>query len=667
MNGKIELLDKINIPADLRELPPENLTDVCMELRQYIIDVLSRNPGHLGASLGTVELTVALHYVFNTPLDRIVWDVGHQAYGHKILTGRRDRFNTLRHLGGISGFPNPEESEYDAFIAGHASNSISAALGIATAFELQNDDSRHVVAVIGDGAMTGGLAFEGLNNASNNPNNLLIILNDNDMAIDQNVGGMSRYLVDITTSQTYNKMRYDLYRMMRKMKLITEDRRENILRFNNSLKALLSKQHNLFEGFNIRYFGPVDGHDVLDLVQKLNDIKDMKGPKLLHIKTQKGKGFKPAEESATEWHAPGKFDKETGKRIFSVGLNQPQLYQDVFGHTLVELAEQDKRVVGITPAMPTGCSMCYMMKRFPERTFDVGIAEGHAVTFSAGLAKEGMIPFCNIYSSFMQRAYDEVIHDAALQKLHIVFCLDRGGLVGEDGATHHGVFDLAYMRTIPNVTIASPINEVDLRNLMFTGYQDNAGTFVIRYPRGKGELHDWQQPFQLLPVGKGRKLREGNDIAVLSIGPIGNEVKKAIEMIREGGPSVAHFDMIYLKPIDEDLLHEIGKRFKYVITVENGIRSGGLGSVVAEFMTDNGYTPRIKRIGVPDQFVEHGTIEELFKICGMDAESIYKQLMTFSDVKTNRIPASQSGINTQLTAAGGLIFSLHEKNDSLRS
>ena len=627
VSAKTGLLNRINTPADLRNLSQKELTNVCAELRQFIIDVLSRNPGHLGASLGTVELTVALHYVFNTPFDRIVWDVGHQAYGHKILTGRRERFDTLRHLGGISGFPNPEESEYDAFIAGHASNSISAALGISTAFELQNSDNRHVVAVIGDGAMTGGLAFEGLNNASNNPNNLLIILNDNDMAIDRNVGGMSRYLVDITTSRTYNKMRYDMYRVFRKMRLISEKRRENILRFNNSLKALISKQHNLFEGFSIRYFGPIDGHDVLDLVQKLNDIKDMKGPKLLHIKTQKGKGYKPAEESATEWHAPGKFDKETGKRYFSVDMNQPQSYQDVFGHTLVELAGMDKRIVGVTPAMPTGCSMCYMMKQYPERTFDVGIAEGHAVTFSAGLAKEGMIPFCNIYSSFMQRAYDEVIHDAAIQKSHIVFCLDRAGLVGEDGATHHGVFDMAYMRSIPNLTIASPINEVDLRNLMFTGSRDEAGTFVIRYPRGNGELSDWQQPLQILPPGKGRKLREGKDIAIISIGAIGNEVSKAIDMIKDNSPSVAHFDMIYLKPIDEDILHEVGQRFKNIITVENGIRSGGLGSVVAEFMTENGYSPRIKRIGVPDKFIEHGTIKELFKICEMDAESIYKEIM----------------------------------------
>ena len=626
VNEKTNFLEKINFPADLRELPPEALEGVCSELRQYIIDVLSCNPGHLGASLGTVELTVALHYVFNTPIDRIVWDVGHQAYGHKILTGRRERFHTLRQLGGISGFPNPNESEYDAFIAGHASNSISAALGIATASELQNTKDRQVIAVIGDGSMTGGLAFEGLNNASNNPNNMLIILNDNNMAIDRNVGGMSRYLVEITTSRTYNNMRYGMYRFMRKYNLITEKRRENILRFNNSLKALLSKQHNLFEGFSIRYFGPVDGHDVLNLVRKLNDIKRMKGPKLLHLKTQKGKGFKPAEESATTWHAPGKFDKETGERLFSVDLTQPLSYQHVFGHTLVELAERFPKVVGVTPAMPTGCSMCLMMERFPERTFDVGIAEGHAVTFSAGLAKEGMIPFCNIYSSFMQRAYDEVIHDAALQNMHIVFCLDRAGLVGEDGATHHGAFDLAYMRPIPNLTVASPINEVDLRNLMFTGSIEGAGTFVIRYPRGQGQLRNWQQPsFQILPPGKGRQLRQGTDIAVLSLGPIGNEVTKAIEMI--DNISVAHYDMIYLKPIDELILHEVGQHYKTIITVEDGVKNGGLGSAVAEFMADNEYTPRIKRIGIPDQFIEHGTIPELFNLCGMDAESIFKEIM----------------------------------------
>ena len=615
------LLNRIHFPADLHQLSEEQLPEVCAELRQYIIDVLSENPGHLGASLGTVELTVALHYVFNAPYDRIVWDVGHQAYGHKILTGRREAFHTLRKFGGISGFPNPAESEYDAFIAGHASNSISAAMGMAVASALKHED-RHVIAVIGDGAMTGGLAFEGLNNASVNPNNLLIILNDNNMAIDHSVGGLSQYLVDITTSQAYNKMRYDVYRGLKKINLIDDSRRDNILRFNNSLKALLTQQHNLFEGFSIRYFGPVDGHDVGYLVKLLNDIKDMQGPKLLHIKTKKGKGFKPAEESATEWHAPGRFNKETGERIIVHKLNEPQLYQDVFGHTLVELAEKDERIVGITPAMPTGCSMTYLMKEFPDRAFDVGIAEGHAVTFSAGLAKEGMIPFCNVYSSFMQRAYDMVIHDVALQKLHLILCLDRAGLVGEDGATHHGVFDLAYLRPIPNLAISSPLNEWDLRNLMYTGYKISDGPFVIRYPRGKGEKSDWRNEMQILPIGKGRKLREGNDIAVLSLGPIGNEAIKAINQVEPDGISVAHYDMIYLKPLDEALLHEVGRKFKRIITIENGVIAGGLGSAVLEFMADHGYTPQVKRIGVPDQFIEHGSIPELYKLCGMDADSI---------------------------------------------
>ena len=622
MNTDEHLLNKINNPSDLRKLPEEQLPEVCNELRQYIIDVLSENPGHLGASLGTVELTVALHYVFNTPYDRIVWDVGHQAYGHKILTGRREAFHTLRKFGGISGFPNPSESKYDAFIAGHASNSISAALGMSVASTLENE-KRHVIAVIGDGAMTGGLAFEGLNNASTHPNNLLIILNDNNMAIDHNVGGLSQYLVDITTSRGYNKVRYDLYKGLKKMKLIDEGKRDNILRFNNSLKALLTQQHNLFEGFSIRYFGPVDGHDVNYLVKILNDIKDMQGPKLLHIKTKKGKGFKPAEESATEWHAPGKFNKETGERILSHSLNEPQLYQDVFGYTLVELAEKDRRVVGVTPAMPTGCSMTYLMKRFPERAFDVGIAEGHAVTFSAGMAKDGLIPFCNIYSSFMQRAYDEIIHDVALQKLHMVLCLDRSGLVGEDGVTHHGVFDLAYLRPIPNLTIASPLNEWDLRNLMYTGYKTN-GTMVIRYPRGKGEKKDWKNPMEIMPVGKGRKLKDGTDVAVLSIGPIGNEVTKAIAMVPE--ISVAHYDMIYLKPIDEALLHEVGQKFKHIITVENGVACGGLGSAVLEFMADNHYTPQVNRLGIPDRFIEHGSIPELYQLCGIDCNSIATKL-----------------------------------------
>lgn len=621
------LLESIDSPDDLRRLPQEALPEVCAELRQYIIDVLSENPGHLGASLGTVELTVALHYVFRTPYDRIVWDVGHQAYGHKILTGRREAFHTLRKMGGISGFPNPKESEYDAFIAGHASNSISAAMGISVASALKKEDDRHVIAVIGDGAMTGGLAYEGLNNASANPNNLLIILNDNNMAIDHNVGGLSQYLVDITTSQAYNKMRYDVYRGLRKMKLIDENRRENILRFNNSLKALLTQQHNLFEGFSIRYFGPIDGHDVGYLIKVLNDIKDLKGPKLLHIKTKKGKGFKPAEESATEWHAPGRFNKETGERLVEHNLNAPQLYQDVFGHTLVELAEKDPRIVGVTPAMPTGCSMTFLMKAFPERAFDVGIAEGHAVTFSAGLAKEGMIPFCNIYSSFMQRGYDMVIHDVALQNLHVIMCLDRAGLVGEDGATHHGVFDFAYMRPIPNLTIASPLNECDLRDLMYTAYVAQDGPFVIRYPRGKGEKTDWRTPLEVLPIGKGRKLREGKDLAVLSIGPIGNEVAKAIDRAEAEGRSVAHYDMIYLKPLDEALLHEIGQAYSRIITVENGVVRGGFGSAVLEFMADNGYTPRVERIGVPDRFIEQGSIPELYKLCGMDAESIYRCIM----------------------------------------
>ncbi|MDR1675560.1 MAG: 1-deoxy-D-xylulose-5-phosphate synthase [Tannerella sp.] len=630
------LLDYIDSPADLRNLPVERLEQVCAELRQYIVAVLSENPGHLGASLGTVELTVALHYVFNTPDDRIVWDVGHQAYGHKILTGRRDAFQTLRKFKGLSGFPNPAESEYDAFIAGHASNSISAALGMSVAFQLEDRADRHVVAVIGDGAMTGGLAYEGLNNASINPNNLLIILNDNDMAIDQSVGGLSQYLVNITTSHTYNKLRYSVYRQLRRMNLISENRRENILRFNNSLKALISRQHNLFEGFSIRYFGPVNGHDVKDLVQKLNDIKVMQGPKLLHIKTTKGKGFKPAEESATEWHAPGRFNRETGERIQPKWLDEPQYYQDVFGHTLVELAEKDERVVGVTPAMPTGCSMNFLMKAFPGRAFDVGIAEGHAVTFSAGLAKEGLIPFCNIYSSFMQRAYDQVIHDVALQKLHLVLCLDRAGLVGEDGATHHGVFDLACLRPVPGLTIASPLNELDLRNLMYTGCHTSSGPFVIRYPRGKGELTHWQNEMRILPPGKGRKLREGTQMAVLSIGPIGNEAVKAIDLLEAEGFSVAHYDMIYLKPIDEEILHEVGQRFSRIVTLENGVITGGLGSAVMEFMSGNGYAACVKRMGVPDRFIEHGSIRELYRLCGMDAAAIAEEIRVLAALPDHR-------------------------------
>ena len=619
-----QLLRQINSPDDLRRLQPEQLEQVCLELRQYIIEVLADNPGHFGSSLGTIELTVALHYVFNTPYDRIIWDVGHQAYGHKILTGRKEQFHTLRKLGGISGFPNPKESEYDAFIAGHASNSISAALGIAVASNLKNEKDRKVIAVIGDGSMTGGLAFEGLNNVSINPNDLLIILNDNNMSIDKPVGGMSDYLVHITTSRMYNRIRFQLYRFFRKIGLIQERRKGAILRFNNSLKALLTQQHNIFEGFNIRYFGPVDGHDIKGLIRIINDIKNMTGPKLLHIQTVKGKGFEPAEKEATIWHSPGKFNKETGERIIGHSKDEPQLYQDVFGHTLVELAKQNDRIVGITPAMPTGCSMIFLMKEMPHRAFDVGIAEGHAVTFAAGLAKEGMLPFCNIYSSFMQRAFDQIIHDAALQNLDMVLCLDRAGLVGEDGATHHGNFDLAYLRCIPNITIASPLNEIVLRNLMYTASQPGKGVFVIRYPRGKGERRDWQKPFEILPVGKGQKLKDGKEVAVLSLGAIGNIAAEAITKAQASGIDAAHYDMIYLKPLDKALLHEVGKNFRRIITVENGTIQGGLGSAVSEFMMDNGYTPEIKRIGVPDRFIEHGTIPQLYHLCGMDAESISK-------------------------------------------
>lgn len=623
----MHLLEKINSPADLRQLQAEQLEEVCHDLRQYIIEVLAENPGHFASSLGTVELTVALHYVLNTPYDKIIWDVGHQAYGHKILTGRREAFKTLRKFGGIGGFPNPEESEYDAFIAGHASNSISAALGMAIASNLKNEKDRKIVAVIGDGSMTGGLAFEGLNNVSTNPNNLLIILNDNNMSIDKSVGGMNEYLVNITTSKTYNNIRYKLYNFFKKIGFIREEKKGAILRFNNSLKALLTQQHNIFEGFNVRYFGPVDGHDIKGLIRVINDIKNMKGPKLLHVQTIKGKGFKPAEKEATIWHSPGKFNIETGERIVGKSKDEPQLYQDIFGHTLVELAKQDDRIIGITPAMPTGSSMIYLMNEMPHRAFDVGIAEGHAVTFSAGLAKEGMLPFCNIYSSFMQRAYDQIIHDAALQKLDMVLCIDRAGLVGEDGCTHHGNFDLAYLRCIPNITLASPLNEIDLRNLMYTGSRPGMGVFVLRYPRGKGELSDWQKPFEILPVGKGRKLKAGKEIAVISIGPIGNIAAEAIEKAKESGIDAAHYDMIFLKPIDETLLHEIGKKYKRILTVENGTIQGGLGTAVMEFMAENNYSVEIKRIGVPDHFIEHGTIPELYRLCGMDVASITKALI----------------------------------------
>ena len=618
-----DILSQIIYPEDLRKLPLNQLEDVCDSLRNFIIDELSSNPGHFGSSLGTIELTVALHYAFNTPYDRIVWDVGHQAYAHKILTGRREKFHTNRKLHGLSGFPNPAESEYDTFTAGHASNSISAALGMAVASALsENDKKRHVIAVIGDAAISGGLAFEGLNNACVHKNNLLIILNDNNMAIDHNVGGLNQYLVNITTSKQYNKIRYDLYRTFRKANLITDEMKGAILRFNNSLKSLITRQHNIFEGLDIRYFGPVDGHDVQSLVRILNQIKDMEGPKLLHIRTIKGKGFKPAEKSATEWHAPGCFNKITGERIIADTNGLPPRFQDVFGKTLVELAHNNKKIVGITPAMPTGCSMNFMMKEYPTRTFDVGIAEEHAVTFSGGLAAEGLLPFCNIYSSFMQRAYDEVIHDVAIQKLNVVFCLDRAGLVGEDGATHHGMFDLSYFRCIPNMTVSAPINEHWLRKLMFTAQLPDKGPFMIRYPRGRGVFPDWECPLEEVEIGKGYCLKEGSDVAVLSLGTIGNEVSKAIKMAESEGVSVAHYDMVFLKPIDEQLLHSVMKRYNRIVTVEEGVLNGGFGSAILEFMADNNYSAQIKRLGIPDQFIEQGTIAQLYEICGLDAQHI---------------------------------------------
>ena len=623
---KEQLLSTIYNPDDLRKLSPEQLPQICTELRQFLIDELSCNPGHFASSLGTVELTVALHYVFKTPYDRIVWDVGHQAYSHKILTERRDKFFTNRKFKGLSGFPSPFESKYDTFTAGHASNSISAALGMSVAANLKGENDRKVIAVIGDAAISGGLAFEGLNNASINPNNLLIILNDNDMAIDHNVGALNQYLVNITTSPSYNKLRYDIYRTLVKLKLISAEHRGAILRFNNSIKALISKHQNIFEGLNIRYFGPIDGHDVNYIIRVLNDIKEMSGPKLLHLKTIKGKGYAPAEKAATVWHAPGKFNKITGERFIVKDNNLPPLFQEVFGRTLVELARENKKIVGITPAMPTGCSMTYMMSEFPDRTFDVGIAEEQAVTFSGGLAKEGLIPFCNIYSTFMQRAFDEIIHDVAIQNLHVVFCLDRAGLVGEDGVTHHGAFDLSYLRCIPNMTIASPMNEHYLRHLMYTAQAKETGVFAIRYPRGRGSLVNWHCTPMILEIGKGRKLSDGEDIALISIGPIGVSAQKAIIRARRQGVSVAHYDMIFLKPIDEELLHEIGKKYSRIVTVEDGSIKGGLGMAVIEFMADNGYVPRIKRIGIPDQFIEHGTIPELYKLCGMDEDNIVSLL-----------------------------------------
>ena len=629
-DNSYKLLPQIDSPEDLRKLKASQLPEVCNELRQKIIDELSCNPGHFASSLGVIELTVALHYVFNTPYDRIVWDVGHQAYGHKILTGRRDSFHTNRKLNGIRPFPSPKESEYDTFTCGHASNSISAALGMAVAAKHKGEANRHVVAVIGDGSMSGGLAFEGLNNASTTPNDLLIILNDNNMAIDHSVGGMNQYLLNLQTSESYNRFRFKMARLLEKWGILNDKRRKSLIRFNNSLKSMISQQQNVFEGMDIRYFGPVDGHDVNGLAKVLKDIKDMQGPKLLHIHTTKGKGFEPAEKAATIWHAPGLFDKETGERIVADTEGMPPLFQDVFGNTLLELARQNDKIVGVTPAMPTGCSMNILMKEMPERGFDVGIAEGHAVTFSGGMAKDGLIPFCNIYSSFMQRAYDNIIHDVAIHKQNVVFCLDRAGLVGEDGPTHHGVFDLAYLRSIPNMTIASPMDEHELRKLMYTAQLPNQGPFAIRYPRGRGVQLDWECPLEAVQVGKGRKLKGGKDIAVLTLGPLGNEAAKAIASAEQkSGKSIAHYDLRFLKPLDEEMLDEIGQNYTSVVTVEDGTLKGGMGSAILEFMSDRGYTPTIRRIGIPDAFVQHGTPKELYQLCGMDAESIEKVLLSF--------------------------------------
>ena len=622
--NSFELLDKIKYPEDLRKLDVEQLPQLCQELRQDIIEEVSVNPGHFASSLGVVELTVALHYVYNTPEDRIVWDVGHQAYAHKLLTGRREQFFTNRKLGGIRPFPTPLESHFDTFACGHASNSISAALGMAVAAKLEGKQ-RHVVAVIGDGAMSGGLAFEGLNNASSTNNDLLIVLNDNDMSIDRAVGGMEKYLLNLDTNETYNRLRFKAAQWLHAKGWLDDDRKKGILRLNNALKSALSHQQNIFEGMNIRYFGPFDGNDVTEVVKKLKQLKLLRGPKLLHLHTIKGKGYKPAEESATIWHAPGKFNPATGERHVSNNTGEPPRYQDVFGETLVELAQANPKIVGVTPAMPTGCSLNIMMKAMPNRAFDVGIAEGHAVTFSAGMAKDGLMPFCNIYSSFSQRAYDNVIHDAALLNLPMVLCLDRAGLVGEDGPTHHGAFDIAALRAVPNLTIASPMDEHELRNLMYTAQLPNKGTFVIRYPRGNGVHAEWRTPMKEVAVGTGRCLREGTELAIISFGPIGNEVVNVLDEMPTT-KSVAHYDLRFVKPLDENMLQEIGNRFKKIITIEDGVRNGGMGSAVLEWLNDHKFYPQMVRMGLPDAFVEHGSVAQLRQLVGLDADSIRKEI-----------------------------------------
>ena len=625
INEYFPLLSAIDSPADLRKLDVAMLPKVCEELRRFMVHFLSSNPGHFASSMGAVEINVALHYVFDTPNDRLVWDVGHQAYAHKILTGRRDRFCENRTMGGLSGFPNPSESPYDTFMAGHASNSISAALGMSIASELKGEQ-RKIVAVIGDASISGGLAFEGLNNVSAHPNNMLIVLNDNDMSIDENVGALSAYMTKLTTSKRYNNIRYKLYQFLRRRHIITDKGKGLVLRFNNAMKSLLSGQQNIFEGLNIRYFGPFDGHDVVQLVKTFRDVKDMTGPKIVHLHTRKGKGYKPAEENPAVWHAPGKFNEETGERIVGDTAGKPLKYQDVFGHTLVQLAKQNDRVVGITAAMPSGTSMSMLQEAMPERTFDVGISEGHAVTFSGGLAKDGMHPFCAIYSSFLQRGFDHIIHDVAIQHLPVTFCIDRAGLVGEDGVTHHGAYDLAYLSCIPGLTVSAPLDEHYLRHLMYTSQLEGKGPFAIRYPRGGGVKVDWECEMKELPVGKGRRLADGEQLAVLSIGTIGNEVQKALAMLKEKGIFVAHYDMIFLKPIDQSILEEVAAKYRHVITVEDGTVVGGLGSRVAQWMASRPQAPRITMLGIPDQFVHQGTVAQLKAQCGIDAASLYHSI-----------------------------------------
>ncbi len=622
------LLDSINSPADLRKLPVTDLPQVCREIREFLIEACSGNPGHFASSMGAVELTVALHYVFDTPHDRLVWDVGHQAYGHKLLTGRRDRFSTNRTLGGLSGFPNPDESEYDTFTAGHASNSISAALGMAVATRLA-DEKRNVVAIIGDASVSGGLAFEGINNAANTPNNLLIVLNDNDMSIDRNVGSLNSYLAHLTTSPGYNRWRYRLYKGLHKLHLVSERGRGAIMRFNNSLKSLIVREQNIFEGLNIRYFGPFDGHDVIKIVRVLTDIRDMDGPRILHLRTIKGKGYAPAEADPAKWHAPGKFDPSTGRRACDkpASAPHPPKFQDVFGETLLELAKANPKIVGITAAMPSGTSMSIMQAAMPDRVFDVGISEGHAVTFAGGLAKEGMIPFTAIYSSFLQRGYDHIIHDVAIQRLPVVFCIDRAGLVGEDGMTHHGALDMAYLRSIPNIIVSAPADEAAMRDLMYTASLGKHGPFAIRYPRGGGRMIDWRTPMNEVEIGKGRRLRDGNQVAVLSIGTVGPDVADAVAKAVAEGVDAAHYDMVFLKPIDENILQEVAAKGCPIVTVEDGSVNGGLGGAVAEWMTANGHSPRITRLGIPDKFVTQGTPAQLRHLCGFDTDAIVKAIL----------------------------------------